>query len=127
MSINSKKIALAVHKSLRNNEDVDSVFKNLNTYITKNNLEYLIPNIIINLEVLNIDAKKFNTCIISSSHELSDETINNLKEKFSIDSESTKIKIDKSLIGGFTLLHRGIKYDASIINLIKNMKSLLVK
>lgn len=127
MKINSKKIAIALNTAFKQVDNKDLVLNNFLTYIKEKNLGHLMSNIIKNLEEINIRDKQENTCKIFTSHQITEDLIQEIKNKLKIEPENTEILIDKDLIGGFVLEHQGLKYDASIAYSIRKMKRLLIK
>lgn len=71
--------------------------------------------------------KQISTVIIKTAVPLSDSALNTIKEKL-VSSPDTKknleleLKVDPSLIGGFTLEFEGKQYDSSIASKLKELR-----
>jgi F0F1-type ATP synthase delta subunit len=127
MTLSSKKISKDIHKLVKEEKYSENLGLEILNYLIINKIDYLLPNIIKNLKILSNEEDILNTCNICSSHKLSEETIENIKSKLNIKSNSTNTKVDRELVGGFVVEHSGIIYDASISNTLRKAKILLAK
>jgi len=127
MKLTSKKISRDINilvNEIGYNENLSS---KIIDYLEYNNMLHLLPNIIKNLEDINKEKDILNSCKIYSSHKLSDKIITDIKSDLDINSTETNFTVDSNLIGGFIVEHKGVIYDASILNTLNKAERLLAK
>lgn len=126
--ISSNVIVKAVRGGLKSTKDVEGFSSNLLSFLEKNNLIHLLPNILRKLEAQNKKEKDFARILIKTSHEFSPETISGIKKKFGLeDKTKVDVEVDQSIIGGFVVFGRNKILDASVRRNIISLKESLIK
>lgn len=126
--ISSKQISLALISSIKDGASPEVVLKNFVIFLEKNHLKELLPNIINSLELEIRRIEKEETLNIKTSHALSENVIKKIEEYVKKETKNkTVIKEDSDLIGGFTARYKGMFYDGSVKNSLKELKAILMK
>lgn len=126
--ISSKQISLALISSLEDGASSDVVLKNFFIFLEKKHLKELLPNIINSLQLEIKRLEKEKTLHIKSSHTLEEGIIKKIEEYVEKDGKSkTVVTEDTDLIGGFTARYKGMFYDGSVKNSLKELKAILMK
>lgn len=126
--ISSKQIGLALIASIKEGASTQDVLNNFFIFLEKNHLKELLPNIInsLSLEIKRIE--KEETLDIKTSHALDESLIKKIEDYVKKGNKSkTVVKEDEDLIGGFTARYKGMFYDGSVKNSLKELKAILMK
>lgn len=128
MALSSKKIARALISSMQDGVDTQKLLENFNNFMDSNHLVPLIPNVMANIqrELHSIESKK--TAKVKVSHSISEKTLKEIETFIKKEnSDPVKIDIDESLIGGFQATYKGMVYDGSVKNYLKELRVNLMK
>lgn len=123
--IKSKQLAKALFELSK--ESIDDLDKKFFDFIKKRNLDSQIPSIFYHLEKINEREKEKVSIIIEAPHDLSQKTIENVKDFLQASNLPEVFKKNKDLIGGFRAKWRGNLYDASVSNSLKKLKEVIIK
>lgn len=127
--VTSKQLAKALISSvLENPKKQDEILKNFETFLEKNHLVELLPNIVKSLEDEINRFDRLDSLEITTSHKVSKETIKIIEDFVKKNSASkTRVIEDDRLIGGFVAKYGGMVYDGSVRNHINQLKAILIK
>lgn len=104
----------------------DEASRKFLNFAKKKNLLSFLPRIIFYLKTEDRKQRERNTFKILSSHELSEETKNQIKKMVSVPkSVPEAVQINTDLIGGFIAEYNNSIYDASLSYQLKRLSEFL--
>ena len=125
--IKSRTIAesLYAHHIAHNGKDAQEMAQSLTSFLKRHHMVSSLPKILSHLKRIQEKDTVLRECNLTSSHELSKETMHNLVKGFlKEDAGEVHIEssVDPSLLGGFVLKQNGTIYDASIKTMLKKLE-----
>ncbi len=127
MTVSSQKLAQALIASLVAGEQASKLATNFQNYLTKNHLIGLLPNIVSHLdkEVHALATK--SEASIDVSHDISASTQKLIEKLVGKDAHDTSVvRVDSSLIGGFRATYRGRLFDGSVKHYLQTLRAALL-
>ncbi len=122
--IKSKHLALVLHEIIEKNDS--SLEEKFFNFIKLQKLESQLPNILYRLEKILKKEDEKNKIQIEAPHDVSPETLENIKDFLKVKKENT-FKINKELIAGFRARWEGQIYDASFKTSLEKFKNSIIK
>ncbi len=98
-------------------------------FLARHRMLDMLPNIAFHLKLISDKEKKSQECHMNIAHEvLKHEALETAKKITSADLHLDDIHMahDPELIGGFTLKHNGVLYDASLKNKLDRLQAKLI-
>lgn len=114
--LKSKTIAEAIYKQGQG-EKTGNIVESVVVFLTKHKMLSMLPNVLFHLTLIAERDKKKNECHFVLAHTVSKELAHATAKKIigeHVHADNIFTKEDSELIGGFTLKHNGILYDASL-------------
>ncbi len=128
MQATSKNLAKALLRSLEAGKSPEDLANGLETYLQKNHLEGLRPKILENLALELRDHERKSSVSLKISHEIKKEAIKKIETLVKKDEkDKTLVSIDPELIGGFRAIYKGVLYDGSVKNYLKELRKVLMQ
>jgi F0F1-type ATP synthase delta subunit len=125
--ISSRLLSKVILEKLKE-EDPLEFFHSTITYLEKNHLMYLLPNIVRHMESDLKKTKVDGTISIVTSHEQESSVIEKIKSKVSSwDGSEYKVSVDSGLLSGVVVRGKNRILDASLRTNLKQLKALLTK
>lgn len=124
--ISSSLIVKAIKENLKDSKDAESLVLGLISYLKKNNLLSLLPNVLRKLELEKQKEEKSKTIDITTSHSFDEDVIEKIKGYISKENRF-KVAVDESLIGGFVVKGKNKILDASIKRNLEFLRESLTK
>lgn len=124
MKYNPRQYAQALYESLREIEDVDSVFKNFYTILLRNNDLKLINKIIEKIEEIDKEERGVIEVEITGAKEIDKDLVLKLREIIGNKTEIQE-KIDPDLIGGLKIQINDLLIDGSIKGKLNKLRQSL--
>lgn len=126
--ISSSLIVKAIKENLKDSKDTESLVLGLISYLKKNNLLSLLPNVLRKLELEKQKEEKSKTIDITTSHSFDEDVIEKIKGYISKEKgDRFKVTVDESLIGGFVVKGKNKILDASIKRNLEFLRESLTK
>ncbi|MDQ5901636.1 MAG: synthase subunit delta [Patescibacteria group bacterium] len=126
--ISSSLIVKALKENLKDSKDTESLVLGLISYLKKNNLLSLLPNVLRKLELEKQKEEKSKTINITTSHDFDEDVIEKIKGYISKEKgDKFKIVVDENLIGGFVVKGKNKILDASIKRNLEFLRESLTK
>lgn len=125
--MNSKVLSGALLSLAKNSKDTVGVVKNFVEFLESHHLQDLLPEILRHLERKELEEKKEDTVFIKTSHDVSERSIKEIIKSLSLPNDSVEVTVDKDLIGGFLVKHKGVVYEASLRNHLRNLRTQIEK
>jgi F0F1-type ATP synthase delta subunit len=124
--VDSRTLAQTVLK-LATKPDAEKSIEQFMEYLTVNNLQGILPQIIAHIERITEQSAESNTLHIRSKFELSDTDVEHIQKLTGAESASVERHVDESIIGGFCATYKGFMYDGSLHNQLTRFKTMLTK
>ncbi|GAG50962.1 unnamed protein product [marine sediment metagenome] len=124
MKYSPRQYAQALYESLREIEDVDSVFKNFYTILLRNNDLKLINKVIEKIEEIDKEERGVIEVEVTGAKEIDKDLVLKLREIIGNKTE-IKEKIDPDLIGGLKIQINDLLIDGSIKGKLNKLRQSL--
>ena len=96
-------------------------------FMKRTNMTAQIPTVLYHLEKINETEKEKKGITIESAHELKVHTVKEIKNYLKTGEAEETLKINKSLLAGFTAKWQGKFYDMSIASGLKKLEESIIK
>ena len=123
--IKSRQIAKALYDLSENK--VPNLPDKFLVFIKKTKLTAQVPAVLYHLGKITETEKEKRGIFIKSAHELKNQTIQEIKKNLQAEKAEEILKIDKSLIAGFTAKWQGKFYDQSFVTGLKKLEGAIIK
>jgi len=124
MKYSPKQYAQALFESLKEEKDVDSIFKNFCSILLRNNDLKLLSKIIEKIEEIDKEERGVVEVKLASTKKLEQEIIEKLRKL--IKNAEIKEEIDPSLIGGLKIQIGDLLIDGSIRAKLNKLRQSLI-
>jgi F-type H+-transporting ATPase subunit delta len=119
----SKKLSGILIKAYEKQENADTI-KNFLTFVHKNKLDYLLPNVLLHVKRYEKVHQGAGVCILRTIEAFSKDMHKDIKKKIGLDaSVHVEEVVDKSIIGGFIVEYNHVQYDASMVSALRQLKN----
>jgi F0F1-type ATP synthase delta subunit len=96
-------------------------------YVQANNLEFQLPQVLRHLERISREEQDFESVQVQTPFPLDDGAVNAIKTKLGAGDAQVSVSEHPDLIGGFRAMYKGMLYDASMQNVLKQLQGQLEK
>lgn len=124
MKYSPRQYAQALYESLREIEDVDSVFKNFYTILLRNNDLKLINKVIEKIEEIDKEERGVKEVEVTGAKKIDKDLVLKLREIIGNKTEIQE-KIDPDLIGGLKIQINDLLIDGSIKGKLNKLRQSL--
>jgi F0F1-type ATP synthase delta subunit len=123
--IKSKHLAVVLHEIINKNDS--SLEEKFFNFIKIQKLESQLPNVLYRLEKILKKEDEKNKIQIEAPHDISSQTIKEVKTFLKVEQKENTFKINKDLIAGFRARWDGVVYDASFKTGLEKFKNSIIK
>jgi ATP synthase F1 delta subunit len=128
MPISPKDLALALIESIEDNpKKSKELINNFIKFCSKKGMAHKLPNVLKYIEFKNKEEQEREMFKLTSSEKLKEKAIKEIIKMTigSLPKTGIEEKIDKNLIAGFIVEHKGVVYDASMRGQLRKIKNKL--
>lgn len=125
--MNSKNLAESLIVLVNDGMSENDAFAKFFDYVQANNLEFQLPQILRHLERISQDEQEFGRVQVQSPFPLDDSVITAIKMRLGAQDADVAVSQEPQLIGGFRAMYKGMLYDASMQNVLKQLQEQLEK
>lgn len=122
--IKSKQLAKVLHELTK--DDTVDVSEKFFAFMKAKKLEAQMPSVLYHFEKIIEQEKEKKGIQIEVPHEVSAQTIKDIKEFLQIENLEETIKINKNLLAGFRARYQGKMYDSSLKTGLDKLKEKII-